>query len=187
MKESGLVPFSDRYSAIIENNWQSCVALPVKQISFPLGALLARWRAARLPKSCCKWRENERKRKKIDETFCLPCQVLVPELWCMLCSAVAGDRSLPPEKAGKRENGRQESDLSTKSSNIRLWITLQSAALIQDEKSCKQFKIGVFVLMHLHLAFVSISFLALTGSIFEVFLAFTVLVSVLSQPADMVH
>lgn len=41
--------------------------------------------------------------------------------------------------------------------------------------------------MHLHLAFVPISFLALTVSIFVVLLAFTVLVRVMSQPADMVQ
>lgn len=45
----------------------------------------------------------------------------------------------------------------------------------------------VFVLMNLHLVFVPISFLALTGSIFGVVLAFTVLVRVLSQPANTVQ
>lgn len=100
----------------------------------------------------------------------------------------SGWRQIPaPREGRKREDGRQESDFSTKSSDIRLRITLYSAALIWDEKTCQYHKIGVLVLMHLHFAFVPISFLALTGSIFGVLLAFSVLVRVLSQPADTVQ
>jgi len=50
------------------------------------------------------------------------------------------------------------------------------------KKSCKELKIGVYVLMHLHGAFVPISLLAMTGSVFGSLLVFTVLVRVLSPP-----
>lgn len=85
------------------------------------------------------------KEKNIDKAFPLMSnQVLVPSSG--VCSAQQWLRQIPAPRKG-RKSREWESGIRPlpDEASIRLWITLYSTALIQDEKSHKQLQIGISI------------------------------------------